>query len=152
MTVLLNILNVCTAVITGHPATDCIPPRPPIREMSLLITQYDPAVGGINCDGDCSHLSLIAMSDGLYGVAAACPAELVGLDFTAMIYHPDIGTRYCLDRGTAVIVEYGLFGGRWQWVVRLDLLESSPHPFNYHLIGGWDYHWVETTGLVTSLN
>lgn len=148
MTALLNVLNICTAVIGGHPPADCIPPRPPIREMNLLITQYDPAIGGINCDSDCSHLSLVPMSDSLYGVAAACPAELVGLDFTAVISHPDIGTRYCLDRGSAVIVEYGLFGGRWQYVVRVDLLESGPHPLNYHLLSGWWMEWTAVSELV----
>jgi hypothetical protein len=145
MIVLLGIITLCS--IIGLQIDGCIPPQPPIREMDLLLTWYDPALGGISCDDDCTNLSLVPMTDFLYGRAAACPAELVGLDYTAVIYHPAIGERYCLDRGTAVIVEYGLFGGRWQWVIRLDLLESSPHPLNWHLLSGWDYEWVQVAGV-----
>lgn len=142
-----SILAVCTLAIFG-PVDDCVPERPPLREMPLLITWYDPALRGWNCDDDCSHLSLVPMSDSLYGVAAACPLELLGYIETAVIYHPEIGTRYCLDTGGAVVVEYGLFGGRWQWVVRLDLLESEPHPLNYYLLTGWGYEWTAVSELV----
>jgi hypothetical protein len=158
MTVLLGILTACSFVAAP---TDCIPARPErLTDIPLLLTYYDPWSNpempdedNISCDNDCNSLSLVPMSNGLYGVAAACPAELVGYIETAVIHHPDIGTRYCLDRGGGVVIEYGLFGGRWQYVIRIDLLEleSNPHPLNYHLLSGWDYEWVSTAGVLEGL-
>ena len=118
---------------------DCIPPRPPLRDIPILTTYYDPALGSINCNHDCNSLALVPMADSLYGVAAACPAELVGVDWTAVIYHPAIGERPCLDRGGSVVVEYNQH--LQKWVIRVDLLETGPHPSNWSLLYDWSMRW-----------
>jgi hypothetical protein len=90
------------------------------------------------------------MSDRLYGVAAACPLELVGYIETAVISHPAIGNRPCLDTGGMVVIEYNqLFQS---WVIRIDLLETGPHPSNWTLLWGWSYEWVSTAGVLASWN
>lgn len=145
------ILTTCTLSIFG-PVSDCIPPRPSIRELPLLVTWYNPAMGGLNCDGDCSHLSLAPMHPAFYGRAAACPAEFVGLDFTAVVSHPAIGERACLDRGGAVVVEYRYVPGvGWLWLAVVDLLEHGPHPTNWQLLYGWRMEWRETAGVIEGL-
>jgi hypothetical protein len=132
----LAIVTLCSVLPI---AADCIPERPPLSEMPLLTTYYDPALGGVNCGGSCDNLALGAMSDALYGVGMACPAELVGLDVTAVISHPAIGERPCLDRGGMVIVEYNQ--GLQMWVIRIDLLETGPHPSNWILLYDWSVRW-----------
>jgi hypothetical protein len=129
---------------------------PDFREMPLLLTVYDPADGGINCDSDCAHLAIVPMNDALYGNAAACPLGygFVGYDQTAVFSHSEIGERACLDTGGDVQVEYILTHGEWQWVIRLDLLEDlseGVHHANGWLIDGWTVHWEPVGALVDRL-
>jgi hypothetical protein len=140
---LLGILTGCAAI--GQPQS-CIPPQPPLADLPLLTTYYNPALGSINCNSDCSTLALVPMSDTLYGFAAACPAEMVFVDFTAVISHPAIGERACLDRGGAVVIEYN--EGLQLWVIRIDLMERGPHPSNWQLLYGWSVRWERPGALV----
>lgn len=140
---LLGILTTCSLV--GSPS-DCIPPMPPLSEMPLLTTWYDPALGGINCGGSCSHMALAPVTEAMYGYAAACPAALVGVDFTAVISHPAIGERACLDRGGAVIVEYSQ--ALQTWIIRVDLLETGAHSSNWTLLYGWSVRWERPGDLI----
>jgi hypothetical protein len=123
--------------------------------MPLLVVQYDPALDGLNCDSDCSHLALAPMHPAFYGRAAACPLELVGYDVTAVLSHPAIGRRACLDTGGAIVIEYRhVIGAGWLWVVVVDLLEryeNGTHPANYSLLWEWTMSWENTAGVVEGL-
>jgi hypothetical protein len=148
--VTLSIMTICSLSVLF--IDDCIPARPPIKDIPLLAFWYDPALGQHNCDGSCDSLSLTAMHDSLYEKAAACPAEMVGTDYTAVLNHPSIGERACLDRGGGINIEYRYIPGvGWLWVALIDLLERGPHPANWTLLYGWQMHWEPVGALVDRL-
>lgn len=145
-----SILSLCGVV--GAIQGNCIPPQPPLRETPLLVSWYDPALGGVNCGGSCDHLSLTEMDEGLYGHVAACPAELVGLDVTAVISHPAIGIQHCLDRGGAIEFKYGyLEGVGWLWYGVIDLLAHEQPPATWTLITDWGMTWESPGSIVGRL-
>lgn len=66
----------------------------------LKISWYDPLLGGINCDSDCTTMaSGVKVTEDRYGNTAACLREWIGQ--TVVI--PGIGEFKCLDTGGAII-------------------------------------------------
>lgn len=101
--------------------------------LPILVTWYDPALGGINCDVDCTTLA-----DGLgwdefdYGRSAACLPTMLGgyVTFGGMTYR-------CRDTGGGIEVEYD---GYWQrWVMRVDIMSDEPIDCNYCLYAYWQF-------------
>ena len=88
-----------------------------LEELPAIVSVYDPALGGINCDSDCTHFATgIDIGPQHYGNVAACPAELLG----GSVSFAGIGEFYCLDTGGAI-------GRRWssyynREVVAFDIL------------------------------
>lgn len=118
----------------------CEPPDP--RDYPLLVTWYNPSLGGLNADDDPT-----TFADGTpvtlgqyYGTthftAVACPPELLG----AVMLLPrldDPGDWYvrCRDTGPAIRVRYNEYHDRV--VTHIDVLAHDPIPCNYCLIEGW---------------
>lgn len=64
-----------------------------------VMSVYDPALGGINCDSNCAQVATGPLEDWMYEVAGACPTELLG----RTVYFPAIGhTLACVDNGPAI--------------------------------------------------
>ena len=111
------------AVIT---LTDClgeIPPPPPIASTTLIVTHYDPAAAGVNCDADCSVLA-----DNLPwsydDPIAACIMDW----FYQWVTIDGLGTFHCRDTGGGIVREWDEDLG--MWIIRIDILDPAP---------GWDW-------------
>jgi hypothetical protein len=93
----------------------------------LKISWYDPILGGVNCDSDCSTMATGAkVTEDRYGRTAACIREWAGK--TVVI--AGLGEFECLDRGGAIIEHEGYI-----WI---DLLLHEPMvPFGT-LIYEWE--------------
>ena len=66
----------------------------------LKISWYDPLLGGVNCDHDCSTMATgTKVTEDRYGRTAACIRDWTGK--TVVI--PELGTFECLDRGGAIV-------------------------------------------------
>lgn len=99
-----------------------------ITDLLALVTFYNPELGGINCDEDCSTFAdLTAVDDEDYGHYAACPAELFGRSIELL---GEI--RYCGDTGGDIRVKYSSY--YQAWVVQVDLLEKDHFWCNYCLV------------------
>ena len=92
----------------------------------LKISWYDPILGGINCDHDCSVMATgVKVTEDRYGRTAACIQEWTGR--TVVI--EGLGEFKCLDRGGAIVEHEGYI-----WI---DLLLHEPLvPF-----GTLEYEW-----------
>lgn len=87
------------------------------NDKPLRISWYDPKLGGINCDHDCTTMaSGVKVTPDRYGNTAACVREWMG----AWIVMPGIGEFQCLDTGGAII-EHPTF-------IYIDLLLHEPLP------------------------
>jgi hypothetical protein len=85
------------------------------------ITWYDPALGGINCNEDCTTIgSSTPLLDEHYGTVLACPIEFYGATFHIRGSKGGLadGEWTCLDGGSAMVVYDG--------VLRIDLLSRRP--------------------------
>lgn len=121
-----------------HPTQGAVDSSPEDVPASLpvLITWYDPALGGVNCDSECGHFgdgTTVTADD--YGVTAACLPEWRG----ATVNLPGIGSFLCRDSGSAI-------GARWNSyhqtdVIHVDLLLHSEPSYNYYLIYDWSLAW-----------
>ena len=88
---------------------------------SVDVTWYDPALGGTNCNHDCTTLSSSTpLLDSHYGSVLACPIEFYGATFHIRGSKGGLadGEWTCLDGGSAMVVREG--------VIRVDLLSRSP--------------------------
>ena len=75
----------------------------PAREYPAIISMYDPALGGINCDDDCTTVAMGKFDDYMYKVAGACPKELYG----ATVHFSYLGMElHCVDTGPAIEPTY----------------------------------------------
>ena len=87
------------------------------NDKPLKISWYDPLLGGINCDHDCTTMaSGVKVTEDRYGNTAACLREWMG----AYVVIPGLGEFQCLDTGGA-IVEHPTF-------IYIDLLLHEPLP------------------------
>jgi len=78
---------------------------PPILQLTdypAVVMAYDPGLGGVNCDGDCSTIATGPLTQDMYGTVAACHQDLLG----QTVNLPGIGSFECLDTGTAVRVHW----------------------------------------------
>ena len=85
------------------------------------ITWYDPELGGINCNSDCSTIGFSTpLLDEHYGKVLACPIEFYGATFHIRGSKDGLadGEFLCLDGGSAMVIRGG--------VIRVDLLSRSP--------------------------
>lgn len=87
-------------------------------------TWYDPALGGINCNGDCARVGpsyLNMLTEDWYYRGAACPPELPR--YTEIIFKPRFYaapiTVTCVDGGNSIVIKD-------DGVIRLDLLRDEP--------------------------
>lgn len=81
----------------------------------LKISWYDPLLGGVNCDHDCTTMATgVKVTEDRYGRTAACIREWTGR--TVII--PGLGAFECLDRGGAIVEHDGFI-----WI---DLLLHEP--------------------------
>ena len=112
-----------------------LPCPPPITEMPVLVTWYDPALGGINCDVDCTTYAdgtLVTPDD--YGQVSACIPEWLGASITI----DGLGTFACRDTGSAIVVDYNEYYRGW--VIHVDILHEEPPDWNYQL-RHWQLNW-----------
>jgi len=119
----------------------CPPTPPPLEEMTLWLSWYDPAecydengrvIENINCDEDPTVLAGgTAVADHLYGEVVACAADWP-LGETAVTV-PGIGSWLCLDRGGDIRPTYREIyhperGFVTMWVLPIDVLHHADDP------------------------
>lgn len=108
---------------------------PPITEMPVLVTWYDPARGGINCDSDCGTFADSSpVTPEAYGNVTACIPEWLGAHLTIS----GLGTFHCRDTGGAIVIAYNDYYDKW--VIHVDVLQSHPPEWNYEL-RNWHLSW-----------
>ncbi len=73
-----------------------VPICPGLFDYPAIVTVYDPALGGINCDDDCSTVATGLFDESMYEVAGACPSALLG----RKIHFPYLDLNLlCVDNG-----------------------------------------------------
>jgi len=118
-------------------------PEPPSPvdwfDLPAIVSVYDPSIGGVNCDDDCSVTADgTKIAPNLYGTVAACDPRLLGSTVT----FPGIGSFRCIDTGSAI-------GERWskyfdRRVVVFDLmvdLSAGVPNWSYSLWFDWSIDW-----------
>lgn len=108
---------------------------PPITDMPVLVTWYDPAQGGINCDVDCGTFADSSpVTPEAYGTVSACIPEWLGAELTIS----GLGTFHCRDTGGSIVVAYNNY--YQQWVIHVDVLQTEMPAWNYEL-REWQLNW-----------
>ena len=82
-----------------------LPPPPPINisNYPAVMSIYDPSLGGINCDDDCSTVAIGPLLEEYWRTAGACHPDLLG----ATVHFPAIDfSMKCVDTGPAVTVRW----------------------------------------------
>lgn len=130
---------------------ECPPPLPPLDELPLWLSWYDPAlcydaagrvIENINCNEDPSTMAGgTAVTEAMYGYAGACLPQW----FDRQIEIEHLGLRHCLDTGGAVVPTYReiFYPGRGfvtLWVIPFDALEHYQEP------PWWQYLPIEPDG------
>lgn len=115
---------------------DYRPPAPKtIYDYPALMVIYDPSLGGINCDSDCSTVALGPLTDDMWFTSGACHPALLGLK----IHFPAIDfTMRCVDTGSLVTIAFNQYYGRD--VVYFDVMwdAGSPPTWLYWLLEDWN--------------
>lgn len=144
-----------TDVLVMANPDECPPPLPPLEQVPLWMSWYDPAkcydgygrvIENINCDGNPRVMAGgTAVTEAMYGYAAACLPEW----FDGRVWVKGIGEWHCLDVGGAVIPTYRevyhpILGFVVMWVLPLDVLHdhTQPDPWWQYLPiepGAWEY-------------
>ena len=101
-----------------------------------IVTVYDPALGGINCDGDCTTIATGPFEPWMYKEYAACDISLLG----RYIRFPVLDVRVrCMDTGAAVRARWSQRDERC--VIFFDVLwplTEEPTPYwNWWFIEDW---------------
>ena len=79
------------------------PTKPPsLTSYPAVVMAYDPGLGGINCDGDCTTIATGLLEPEMYGTIAACHPSLL----YKRVHIPTIGVFDCLDTGGAIGVDW----------------------------------------------
>jgi hypothetical protein len=103
------------------------------------LSVYDPALGGVNCNGDCTTIATGLFDDSMYKEVAACPAELLGATITFPMM-PWLEFQ-CLDTGPAIKARY--YGN--QCVTFFDvvwpLATEDPPNWVWWEISNWSVSW-----------
>ena len=102
-----------------------------------IVTIYDPALGGINCDEDCKTLATGPLERSMYTQYAACDVQLLGWYVSFPVL--DMRVR-CMDTGGAVKAFWSFRDG--QCVLPFDILwplTEEPAPYwNWWFIEEWE--------------
>lgn len=111
----------------------------PQQATPIVLTGYDPMLGGINCEEPCGQTASgywWQESDYWNGVEglAACPPRWLG----RTLYIQGFGTLHCLDRGGAIKYAYNSYYDRF--VYHVDVLVQNPkqQEWNYRLYENWE--------------
>lgn len=134
--ILAFLLSPLVSLVLGNAA----PCPPPITQMPVLVTWYDPALGGVNCDSDCTTYAdgtLVTPDD--YGQVSACIPEWLGASITI----DGLGSFMCRDTGASIGVDYNVYYEGW--VIYVDILHEEPPDWNYQL-REWQLNWSPVPG------
>ena len=129
--VALLVLIILFSIPEGDPALDH-PKQPHYQDLPAVVTWYDPARGGINCNEDCTTVADgTKVTEELYGVTAACDQRLLG----RIIKIGSIGEFRCRDTG-------GMIKPTWskhyqRWVLYFDIMLHENPEWNYWLFEDW---------------
>jgi hypothetical protein len=85
----------------------------------MVINTYDPTLGGINCDQDCTRMGVTPIQDYHWDWAAACPVEWRGLEVVV----PGVGRWSCWDSGGLIDLRLDPRNG---YAVFIDVLSHTP--------------------------
>jgi hypothetical protein len=123
----------------------CDPQEPTVLEwyqlpqFPVIVSVYDPALGGINCDSSCDTIATGQLEPWMYGGIAACDLRLL----RATITIPGIGSYRCLDTGGAIGLRWSAAYQRYVVVfdVLYDLVGQEAPAWTYSLVSGWSISW-----------
>lgn len=119
-------------LLTSPVAARDFPGVPLPERLPIVTTWYDPALGGINCAGNCATFgSGMAIQEAHYRTSAACLTEWRG----RMVVIPGFGAFVCRDSGGAVTRAWERGVGK---VIRVDVLSREPLQR-----GPWTRWWLE---------
>ena len=128
-------LTACTMMASHICLPDYRPPAPKtVTDYPALMVIYDPSLGGLNCDGDCSTVATGQLTADMWFTSGACHPELLG----ATVRFPAIDfTMRCVDTGPAVTVAYNDYYRTD--VVYLDAMwkANQPPDWLYWLLEDW---------------
>jgi hypothetical protein len=92
----MTALILATLLLSPH-----VDPAPPIP---LLVNPYDPALGGINCDHDCTRFGNgVLIEPWHYGIRMACNPVHIGCEFRIWNDYGSIGPLWCVESGGALL-------------------------------------------------
>ena len=110
-------------------------PEPLLSSYPAVMVFYDPALGGINCDGDCTTVATGPFTADMYKTSGACHPDLLG----QTVYFPAIDlTMHCVDTGSLVTVAWNNY---YQLtIIYFDVLwpAAEPPPWLYWLLNDWE--------------
>ena len=110
------------------------PPPKTIFDYPALMVFYDPSLGGINCDGDCTTVATGPLTEDMWETSGACHPDLLGLT----IYFPAIDfTMDCVDTGGLITVTFNEYYQKE--VLYFDVMwrASNPPYWLYFLLDDW---------------
>ena len=114
---------------------DYQPPAPKtVFDYPAVMSIYDPKLGGINCDDDCSTVAIGPLLAEYWNSAGACHPDLLGLTVT----FPAIDlTMRCVDTGGLIDIAWSEHYQRE--VLYFDVLwdASTPPDWVYWLLDDW---------------
>jgi hypothetical protein len=84
---------------------------------------YDPSLGGINCDGDCTTVATGPLTEDMWFTSGACHPDLLG----QTVYFPAIDFEMeCVDNGGLITKAYNEYYQRD--VVYFDVMWDASNP------------------------
>ena len=109
-------------------------PEKDLIDYPAVITFYDPSLGGINCDDDCTTVATGKLEPSMYGTAGACHKDLLG---RTIVFHAIDLEMKCVDTGGMIDVAYSKYYSRE--VLYFDILWDADNPpeWNYWLLEKW---------------
>lgn len=147
-------MNTLMLVVIGTMlSTQC--PGPVTQYDTGRMSVYDPALGGINCNGDCTTVAMGHFHEDMYKVAGACHPALYGatVQFYNPLEEPAYWEFHCVDNmGVDALVYYPWRLDCMPWFDVLWPLteEEPPYWLHWHLSwevvewgGAWDWYQAE---------
>ena len=116
-------------------------------DVPAILHVYDPALGGINCDGDCGTVATGPLTVDMYKRSGACPAQLLGSN----IYFDDIDVSMeCVDNGGAIKPAWSerdnmcvvFFDMLWPLEVVDERIVGAPE-WNHWWLPNWRVTWEQ---------
>ena len=125
------------ALICLLPDYNPLPPKT-VFDYPALMVFYDPSLGGINCNDDCTTVAWGPLTPDMWFTAGACHPDLFG----ATVHFPAIDfTMHCVDNGDDITIAYNEVYN--QTVVYFDPLWIADDPpfWLYWLLDEWTVTW-----------